>query len=90
MKREEKAEIQKLPEKYRPIGAWKIFGLSILYAIPLIGQIFMIIHALSDNNINRRCYARSYFCILAIALVISGILIGMGSLGAILEALKAK
>lgn len=32
-------EIAKIPDKYRPIGAWSYFFLTILFAIPLIGQI---------------------------------------------------
>ena len=68
MKEIEIIEVSQLPSKYHPLSAWTYFGLSILYALPLIGQILLIVHALSDDNINRRSFARSYFCSLLIAL----------------------
>lgn len=58
----EKQEIATLPDKYRPIGAWGYFGLTILFNIPLIGFICLIVFALSGSNVNRRSFARSYFC----------------------------
>lgn len=59
-----------LPRNLRPISPWKYFGLSILYGLPIVGIVFLIIHSISPANINRRNYARSYFCILALVLII--------------------
>ena len=60
-----------LPEAYRPISMWGYFGYQILFAIPLIGFIFLVIFALGGtSNINLRNFARSYFCALIIVLVI--------------------
>lgn len=80
MNNAEKDEIKNLPDKYRPLGAWAYFGYSILFAIPFIGFIFLIVFACSSGNINRRSYARSFFCgylivgiILLICLFASGI-----------------
>lgn len=61
-----------LPQAYRPLSPWAYFGLNLLYAVPVIGWVFLIVHALTSRNINRKNYARSYFCIyllLALALV---------------------
>ena len=58
-----------LPPKYRPLSPWAYFGYTLLFAIPLIGFICLIVFSLSDVNINRRNFARSYWCILVIALV---------------------
>ncbi len=33
----EKAEIQRLDSKYRPLGAWEYFGYTLLFSLPLIG-----------------------------------------------------
>ena len=66
----EKEEINALPAKYRPLGAWSYFGYNILFALPFIGWIFMIVFALSDTNINRRSFARSFFCVWAIVIVL--------------------
>ncbi len=84
----EKREIASLPPKYRPMGAWSYFGYTILFGIPLIGLICLIVFSLSDNNINRRSFARSFFCVLIIALVITAVTLalsgGLAALGSIL------
>lgn len=59
----EMQEIGKLPDKYKPLGAWTYFGYSILFSIPLLGLILLIVFACSEKNINRRSFARSYFCV---------------------------
>ena len=69
----EKAEIRRLPKKYRPMGAWGYFWHSILYSIPVIGWIILICNAVSDKNICRRSYARTYFLSFLIAIVICSI-----------------
>ena len=61
-------EQQYLPEAYRPLSPWAYFGLSILYSVPVIGWIFLIAHALESRNINKRNYARSFFCIRRISI----------------------
>ncbi len=73
MNRYERDEIDTLPSKYRPVGAWGYFGYTLLFSIPIIGQIFLIVFALSGSNVNRRSFARSYFC----ALIIFGIIVGI-------------
>ncbi len=60
---------QSLPEQYRPLSPWAYFGLSILFSIPVLGFIFLIIFSISNGNINRRNFARSYWCVLVIAVV---------------------
>lgn len=80
----EKEEISRLPEKYRPLGAWGYFGYTILFSLPIIGFICLIIFACSGSNVNRRSFARSYFCGLILVLIVLGIIIGLaGGLGAI-------
>lgn len=55
--------MENLPTKYEPLSPWTYFWLQILYAIPIVGTIILIINAIGHNNINRRNFARSYFCI---------------------------
>ena len=62
--------------KYKPVSAWGYFGLTLLYALPLIGFIFLLIHSFSDANINRRNFARSHWCILLLLVFL--FLIGIG------------
>ena len=69
----------RIPEAYRPLSAWTYFGLEILYALPIAGWIFLICHAIGSRNINKRSFARSYFCVygivilLVIVLLVSGV-----------------
>ena len=60
----------RLPEKFRPLGAWAYFGYSLLFAIPLVGFICLIVFSFNDTNINRRNFARSFWCILVVILVL--------------------
>ena len=74
MNKYEREEVSALPEKYKPMGAWGYWGWSFLFSIPLIGFIILIATAIGSTNINRRSYARSYFCGFFIAvLVVAGI-----------------
>lgn len=59
-----------LPPELEPLSAWAYVGYSILYSIPVIGLIFLIVFSISDKNINRRNFSRSYFLIAILAIVI--------------------
>ena len=78
MKAGEKNVIKKMPEKYRPLGAWKYFWLNVLFSIPVIGWICLIAFACSGKNINRRSYARSFFCALLIGIIIMAVVVVIG------------
>lgn len=83
MNQEELNEIQSLPNKYKPLTAWQYFGLGILFALPIVGLILTIIFAFDNSNINRRSYARSFFCVFILVIIISaiiGIFIGLGKI----------
>ena len=84
MNNQERDEIERLPYKYRPLGAWGYFGYQLLFSIPLVGFICLIIFALSDSNINRRSFARSYFCItIIVAVIFVIVLIAVGGFSAL-------
>ena len=73
-----------VPEEYRPISMWGYFGYQILFAIPLIGWIFLLVFAFGGTkNINLRNFARSYFCMLIIMvlLIIIFAIAGIGIYG---------
>lgn len=44
------------------ISSWGYIGYRILFGIPIIGVILLIVYSLDDSNINRRNFARSYWC----------------------------
>ena len=88
----EKTEIEKLDSKYRPIGAWGYFGYNILFSLPVVGFICLLVFCFSDSNINRRSYARSFFCATLLALIVIGIIVGImiasGTFAAVIEQIK--
>lgn len=75
----EAQEISLLPPKYRPLGMWGYFGYSILFAIPVVGLVCAIVFSFSDANIARRNFARSYFCLLIIGVVICIVAVAVGA-----------
>lgn len=62
-----------VPEENRPLSPWTYFGLQLLFAVPVVGFIFLIIFSCNGSNINRRNFARSYWCSLIIAVIIIAI-----------------
>ena len=72
-----------LPSQFRPLSAWAYFGYSLLFSIPIVGFIFLIVFSFNGSNINRRSFARSYWCgflLIAIFIVIV-VLIGLATGG---------
>lgn len=57
------AQTPALPKENEPLSPWAYFGLSILFNIPVVGFVFLIIFSCSRANINRRNFARSYWCV---------------------------
>lgn len=53
---------QQLDPSYKPLSPWKYFWLQILFAIPIVGFVFLIVFSISRGNINRKNFARSYWC----------------------------
>ena len=61
--------IDKIPVEFRPISPVAYFGYAILFSIPLIGLIFTVVYSLSNANINRKNFARSFLILYAIMLI---------------------
>jgi hypothetical protein len=69
-----------IPNEYKPISPWGYFGYSIIFNLPLIGLILLIVFSFDNSNINRRNYARSYFCIYLIVIIVLVILLLLGTI----------
>ena len=52
------------------LGPWAYFGLQLLFAIPIVGFIFLIVFSCNGSNINRRNFARSYWCAILLAVIL--------------------
>lgn len=59
-----------IPEEYKPLSPWAYFGYTILFSIPVVGLICLIVFSLASGNINRKNFARSYFCWLILIIII--------------------
>ena len=60
-----------LPEEYKPISMWGYLGYDIVFSIPIVGWILLFSFAFSKGeNVNVRNFARSYFCVAFIVLVL--------------------
>lgn len=68
-----------IPEQYQPMSAWGYVGLQILFAIPVVGFIFLLIFTFKNSNLNRRNFARSYWCWLVIWAVIAALIAGIAA-----------
>lgn len=81
-----------MPPQPKLLGPWAYFGLQILFSIPLVGFICLIVFSLDDSNLNRRNFARSYWCSLIISLVliiaIVVLILATGAGAAIVSALE--
>ena len=80
------SDINNIPEKYRPISMWGYFGLEILFSIPVVGLIILIVYALGGTkNVNKKNFARSYFCFVIIFVIIMAILVATGLVAQVID-----
>mgnify|MGYP004462533819 FL=1 len=71
--------MKSIPSEYRPLSPWAYFGYGILFNIPVIGFILLIIFSLDNSNINRKNYARSYWCIYILVIIFIIVLTVLGT-----------
>jgi len=69
-------------EQFRPLSPWAYFGYMFLFSLPVAGIILLIVYSFNDSNINRRNFARSYWCVYVLAAIFVAIALaaGVGSL----------
>lgn len=66
-----KATDQLLPKAYRPLSPWSYFWRSVLYSIPVLGWLFLLVHAIASKSRHGRSFARSYFCGLLFVVIVA-------------------
>jgi hypothetical protein len=71
------------PEQFRPLSAWAYFGYTLLFCIPVVGLICLIVFSFSSKNINRRSFARSYWCAIVLVGIVYAILLAAGVLSGV-------
>lgn len=78
-----------VPEEYKPISMWGYFGYELLFNIPLVGFILLLVFSFGGTkNHNLKNFARSYFCMLILVLIIAIILVAAVGTTAGLSALQ--
>lgn len=60
--------------QYRLLSPWAYVGYGILFTLPVIGWILAIVFALNDDKLNRRNFARGYWCGMLVAVIVVVIL----------------
>lgn len=66
-------------EEYKPISPFGYLGYELLFAVPVIGWIIQLIFAICHRNINVRNFARSFYCVYIIGIVVWLVLVfGLG------------
>ncbi|MBR5868686.1 MAG: hypothetical protein IKZ21_04515 [Clostridia bacterium] len=69
-----------IPPEYKPLSPWAYFGYNLLFTIPVVGFICLLVFAFGGgSNINLKNYARSFFCSLALALIIILVFVVFGT-----------
>ena len=72
--------VNSIPPEYTPISMWGYFGYQILFSIPIVGFIFLIVFACGGKrNVNVKNFARSYFCVLIIWVVIIAVMVAIAA-----------
>lgn len=61
--------------QYRLLSPWAYVGYGLLFTLPVIGWILAIVFALNDDNLNRRNFARGYWCMVLVVVILS--IVGM-------------
>lgn len=57
-------------DRNAPLSVLQYFLYQLLFAVPIVGFVFLIIFSIDSSNINRRNFARSIWCIYALIIVI--------------------
>ena len=72
-----------ISEDDKPISMWGYFGYELLFAIPLVGFILILVFSFGGTrNKNLKNFARSFFCVWILVVVLITILIIVGFFGA--------
>ncbi len=70
-------QLGNIPEEYKPISMWGYFGYQILFSLPLIGIISVIYLAICAKNWNVKNFAKSYFCVAIIFMILTAIIVAI-------------
>ncbi|MBO5503525.1 MAG: zinc ribbon domain-containing protein [Lachnospiraceae bacterium] len=68
-----------IPADFRPLSTWAYFGYQLLFSLPIVGFVCLLIFSFGGtHNRNLRNFARSYFCMFIIVVLLILILAAIG------------
>lgn len=68
-----------IPADFRPLSTWAYFGYQLLFSLPFVGFVCLLIFSFGGtHNRNLRNFARSYFCMFIIVVLLILILAAIG------------
>ena len=73
-----------IPSEYKPISMWGYFGYELLFSIPVVGFILLIVFSITSTNVNLKNFARSYFCLIIIVLIVCIVLAASGGIATLI------
>lgn len=56
---------------------WEYFGYELLFGLPIAGFIIILVFVFSSSNINLHNFARSYFCLQILELIVIALLLSV-------------
>ena len=62
-------------EEYKPISPFGYVGYELLFSIPVIGWVIQLVFAIGHKNRNVKNFARSFYCVYLICIVLWLILV---------------
>lgn len=78
---ENRMTVNDLPNEFKPISMWGYFGYQLLFLIPCVGIILLLVFAFGGTpNVNVKNFARSYFCLLIVIVVLFFIIFGLSAI----------
>ena len=60
--------------RFKPLSPWAYLGYMLLYSLVPFGWIAAIVHAVNNDNINRRNFARGFWCMVLVSVAVSVVL----------------
>ncbi|MBQ7340936.1 MAG: zinc-ribbon domain-containing protein [Oscillospiraceae bacterium] len=66
--------VYQIPPENEPLSAWSYFWLKVLFSVPIVGFVFLMIFTFHGGNLNRRSFARSYWCGLLVTVIVLAVL----------------
>ena len=66
---------KEIPGEYKPMSAWAYVGWRLLFMLPFAGFVLLIVMSFAPRNKNLKSFARSYWCMALLGLIIATVIV---------------